>query len=697
MRLKKIQLNNYLSHSETILEIEDDQKFLLDGKSGAGKSSIIDSLIWALYGRGRSDNRSLIKKGKKYAKVVVTMEDNSGTKYSIARAITSTGKHDLSVTRKTVTDKKFSLVEASGIKNIQDYIEKQILHSSYLLFLNSIVYPQDNIDSFVKQTAARRKEIILEIVNASDYDEYYKKAKEKVKELEIAVGSTEVAITEIENKLKKDKENLPSLTELTTKLENIETDMKEGKERLETALTKKFEIESILSDKSDKDKEFIYANYKIQELIVEIKDLNEKKNSLSVTSVDELKNDVKKKMNRLTELRTFADEINTWNEKMMELITLAPVNKDYEETGKRLNSQIIDLMKKDIEICPEIGKACPIIVKELDSRIAGLSGELDMITKEEKEYIKKKTDYDRMINSMGEKPMMSTIESSDLGAYENYINKSEKRIKEIEQGTLSVTIDISVKEKELDNLETKKKELKDESETLGLKLDELKIEYPEEKTRKLEKEFESQFLGRQKISQEIAITENNRTRIKNEEKELKRMKDNIKDDQDSLKSMKLLKEAFGNNGIKAIVIDHVIPRLEDKINDILSKLSDFRVCLDTQRKGVNEDKNKEGLFIDIINENGEILDFESYSGGEKMKINMAIFEALASLSNIDFRIFDETFLAIDQESSENFLEVIKEIRKNVRQFVCVSHMQNIKDFFQDKINIIKINGDSSIS
>ena len=84
--------------------------------------------------------------------------------------------------------------------------------------------------------------------------------------------------------------------------------------------------------------------------------------------------------------------------KMMGLMRLAPVDKDYEELEKRLNSQIIDLMKKDIEICPEINKACPIIVREKDSRVAELSDSLDTVIKEKKEYVNKKANYDKAIN-----------------------------------------------------------------------------------------------------------------------------------------------------------------------------------------------------------------------------------------------------------------------------------------------------------
>ena len=416
MILKTIKLNNFLSHSDTEISLSNDQKFLLNGKSGAGKSSIIDALVWALYGRGRTENRSLIKRGKKYAKVVVMLEDKEGIEYNITRSITNTGKHDLLVTYKKRSSKQFLPVKASGIKNLQEYIEKKVLHSSYLLFLNSIIYPQDNIDNFVKQTAARRKEIILEIVNASDYDGYYEKAKDKVKELETVIGANEVTVTNTEKKLKKDRENLPvlSLNELIIELDKLGINTKNKEKKLEIISEKKSEIDSVASEMSDKDKDLVNINDKTQKLITEIEDLNKKKNSLSVVDTNELRKNIESKKDKIAGFKALTVKANVWSEKMMELMRSAPVDKDYEELEKRLNSQIIDLMKKDIEICPEINKACPIIVREKDSRVVELSNSLDTVIKEKKEYVDKKANYDRAINDLGEKPIINNTEFSGL-------------------------------------------------------------------------------------------------------------------------------------------------------------------------------------------------------------------------------------------------------------------------------------------
>jgi DNA repair exonuclease SbcCD ATPase subunit len=197
-------------------------------------------------------------------------------------------------------------------------------------------------------------------------------------------------------------------------------------------------------------------------------------------------------------------------------------------------------------------------------------------------------------------------------------------------------------------------------------------------------------------STKIAICEISVENLKKLQSKLDELNNQNKETVENIANLHLLKEAFGQNGIKAILIDYIIPKLEDSINNILSKLSDFRVRLDTQKKGVSEDVTKEGLFINIYNELGEQFDFDAFSGGEKVKISSAIFEALAEIQNIGFRVLDESIVALDEDSTEKFVEVMSSLQERVNQILCISHLRNIKDMFTEKITISKINGASKI-
>ena len=164
-----------------------------------------------------------------------------------------------------------------------------------------------------------------------------------------------------------------------------------------------------------------------------------------------------------------------------------------------------------------------------------------------------------------------------------------------------------------------------------------------------------------------------------------------------IECLKLIKEAFGSKGVKAVVVDWMIPQLEERINELLSQLSDFKIRLDTQQIKADEEGIKEGLWITVINDMGEELPFDSFSGGEKVKITIAISEALSSLQNsIGWRLMDENIVSLDKESTESFVEVLTKLQDRFPQLLMISHLEEIQDLFENRIIITKVNGISKI-
>ena len=159
----------------------------------------------------------------------------------------------------------------------------------------------------------------------------------------------------------------------------------------------------------------------------------------------------------------------------------------------------------------------------------------------------------------------------------------------------------------------------------------------------------------------------------------------------------LIKDAFGSKGVETVVLDYLLPKLEDQINIVLAKLSDFRIRLDTQRKSTDGDSVIEGLYITIINETNEEMAYENYSGGEKLKITVAISEALASMQKVGFRLFDETFLGLDENSTESFAKILAILQGKFQQILCISHLPQIKDLFDIKLLVTKAKGISQVN
>ena len=88
--ITSVELGNFISHSETKISLEEGVTVFV-GRNGAGKSSIIDAITFALFGEHtRKSNKSLIRRGtsQAYARVNFTL---NGKQYQAERKIDSKG------------------------------------------------------------------------------------------------------------------------------------------------------------------------------------------------------------------------------------------------------------------------------------------------------------------------------------------------------------------------------------------------------------------------------------------------------------------------------------------------------------------------------------------------------------------------------------------------------------------------------
>ena len=88
--ITSIELGDFLAHSDTKLEFENGVTVFV-GDNGAGKSSIIDAITFALFGQHtRKSNKSLIKRGSNqgFAKIGFSI---NGRQYEAARKINTKG------------------------------------------------------------------------------------------------------------------------------------------------------------------------------------------------------------------------------------------------------------------------------------------------------------------------------------------------------------------------------------------------------------------------------------------------------------------------------------------------------------------------------------------------------------------------------------------------------------------------------
>jgi DNA repair exonuclease SbcCD ATPase subunit len=699
MLLNSLQLNNFLSHSNSTINFKENYKGLIDGKSGSGKSSIVEAILFVLFGQGRCDNKmSLIKRGTDKATVIIELVDkDSNIVYQIKRSIDKKNKHELSVLENDTPAK------VKGISETQVYIEKNILHSSYLLFINSILYKQDNQDTFVNQTASKRKDLLLEIVNANSYDEYLKKTKEAIAKIKT---NQEVVLAKIEGKQNEINNNQITASKLE-EYQKEETRLQQEIDNLKLQYTELTTKEKATSDKlivirgQEEKMELILKDYNVKSN--RIQEINKKLIELSSVDINAIKkeiedlDEVKKQIKGYDDAK---DNLMSWNSQRMTIYNETPANHDYQTEIDAVNRQLIDIIGNTTGQCPKCGYIDPEREQKKQNDITSLDGRLKALNSDFEAYKKNVAVYATKLADLGAEPTlpMFPAQYSALKAKLDSLDGLTKQLITAENSD-KIRIELTT---ELETINQAKNLINDEVKQIEIQIGQKDVLYQEgrqlkEDIIKINGTLENLMTAHIGNNQLLGIAKHATQQIIKSKEELTILQQNLNKDGDSLESLELLKGAFGPNGLKAIVIDYVIPQLEDKINNILSKLSDLSIRLDTQKGGLGEDVILEGLFITVINDVGDELEYQNFSGGEKIKISVAINEALAELSKINFRILDETIVALDNDSVQNFLVAMNEILLKVHQFICISHIPAIKELFEDKITVTKINGNSTIN
>lgn len=154
--------------------------------------------------------------------------------------------------------------------------------------------------------------------------------------------------------------------------------------------------------------------------------------------------------------------------------------------------------------------------------------------------------------------------------------------------------------------------------------------------------------------------------------------------------------AFGKKGIQAMIIESAIPEIEEEANALLARMTDNRlhVTLETQREAKSRDSVIETLDIRISDELGS-RGYETFSGGEAFRVNFALRIALSKLlarragARLQTLVIDEGFGTQDAFGRDRLVEAINSIRDDFERIIVITHIQELKDAFPTRIDVIK--------
>jgi exonuclease SbcC len=171
-----------------------------------------------------------------------------------------------------------------------------------------------------------------------------------------------------------------------------------------------------------------------------------------------------------------------------------------------------------------------------------------------------------------------------------------------------------------------------------------------------------------------------------------------------IQQLKLLEKSCGRQGVQALLIEHALPEIEERANNLLERLTggDMRIYFETQRKLKTRDALAETLDIRIADKDGE-RPYSNYSGGEQFRINFAIRLALSQLlarragARLQTLVVDEGFGSQDPQGRQRLVEAINAVRDEFACILVITHIAGLRDAFSTRIEIQKTLSGSTIS
>ena len=600
MIIKKVQLENYRSHSNSTVEFTKGVNLIL-GKNGRGKTSILEAISTVMFNTkdrsGKETGKSYIKFGEKSSKVEIDFIANDGREYNLKTEFFKT------------KPKKQTLKDIIGSEydgDIQEKLEELcgIKKGFEETYENIVIAKQNEFINIFKDSGTTREKTFNKIFNTQIYKEMYDsflkeaidKYKEKVKDLDKEITFLKENMEDkeqITNFLKEEKEVEKNLQD---NFKNINVVSKNLENEIKDYETTEIELNNLIKNiKDEENKIKKYLNI-LKENIIETKQA--KKSKIIVKENEKSYLEYLNIENRLKDLRENLDnlldeqKLNTQYQNNIEKLEL--FNKNLKVDISNLEENISKNSEKKENLESEISN---LKVKEenLDLKLKKYINLLDELEKLEnfkdkklEDKLKKTTEIDILKKELVSKnDLFKTISIEELEKKLSNFQELEKELKLLEEQKI-------IFETEIKTLKKSSKELSDKI-----------CPFLNEKCQNLEdKEAEDYFSS--KISIKTEDLENLKKNIEEKtqilvEKEV--FEDKKKQYFDLEKSIKDLELSLKNEEINLKEIELDIKNLDMDIQKLIENqefknsqmLREKKKELEVELRNLNLDEKRENL------------------------------------------------------------------------------------------------------
>ena len=202
-----LRWKNFLSTGNVFTEIKLDahQNSLIVGENGAGKSTILDALTFALFGKPyRNINKPLIVNSINGKECLVELEFTAGSKrYLVRRGI-----------KPNVLEIWFGgamLHQDARAKDYQDMLERMILKMNYKSFTQIVILGTASFTPFMQLKAADRREVIEDLLDIQIFSNMNAVVKDRLATIKGQMAEYKIRLEAVKEKIELHKKHLEEL------------------------------------------------------------------------------------------------------------------------------------------------------------------------------------------------------------------------------------------------------------------------------------------------------------------------------------------------------------------------------------------------------------------------------------------------------------------------------------------------------
>ena len=664
--IKSVELVDFLSHSDTKLEF-DNSTTVFVGQNGAGKSSIIDAITFALFGKHtRKNNKSLIRRGANQGFTKIKFSAN-GKNYQALRKIDSKGA--LIAQFSEEVDGNLKIIAEGERKQFDESMTKEIEKTLGIEFeklkIASIVQ-QGELSTIIKAKPKEFKELVNAIIGIDKLDialglmrtvqkEFRNHIQKKLGYDDTQIQFLENKITEYENESKNAKPKLEKLVIEKTKTKELVLNLEE---EIQTNTSKESQLKELNSKKSEL---ISYARDVIKSIQREVSEKEQTVNECKPCFVisknkEELETEIKEIQKNLISRES-------------DLSNLEKKQARYEE--KEELAAKLELKDGKCPVCDSIvDHLNPDFQKEhIENEIGAIGKKIEELKNERSTLLEKSEKLsDYLEESKEAATILKTHKITNELQLEEIIAEIKIKTKQIQKIPITVNSGQLVEAGTLDS----HAKLLYENITL---LEKSTEGFNQENFLKMKKSLDNYRSELSKIDQDYGEIFGNIKKMNSEIEKLGTILNDVKQVQGYVGELEEIQNVVYNRDgpVGKSLRSWSLEVISEKASEYLEKLNTKiqRISLSEKTRDVN---------ISCYSRN-TTLELESLSGGEQVSIALALRLGMAHLlgaSNLNFMILDEPTTHLDSERRKSLVNVLSQLtnikeNNSSMQFIIITH------------------------